>query len=112
METGNMSSLDSQITNADLGWEETVVLICKTCGEQFQNPSLQISPDRMKSDLKAIVKPVMGKKVRVITTSCLNICPKNKIAIVSASRNVLGTFNAFSADPTLSGKDLFEKIFS
>ncbi len=103
---------EDKIQAADLGWDETVVLICNTCGEQFQNTAYQQSPERMKTDLKSIVKPLLGKKVRVITTSCLNICPKNKIAIVSASKTAPETFSAFSVDPSMSGLELFEEILS
>jgi len=100
---------DKKIENVELGWEETVVLVCTKCGKQFED-DLRDSPERIKTDLKAKAKSELGKKVRVITSSCLNICPENKIAIVKASTQESAVFKAYAVDPNSSGEDLFAKI--
>ena len=100
---------DKKIEKVDLGWEETVVMVCTKCGKQFEG-DLRDSPERIKTELKAKAKSELGKKVRVITTSCLNICPEDKIAIVKASNKESSVFKAYIVDPNTSGDDLFEKI--
>ena len=100
---------DKKIEKVELGWEESVVMVCTKCGKQFED-DLRDSPDRIKSELKAKAKSELGKKVRVITTSCLNICPDNKIAVVKASNKEPSVFEAYAVDPNSSGDELFAKI--
>ncbi|MBC7537969.1 MAG: hypothetical protein H7281_04060 [Bacteriovorax sp.] len=104
-------SKDTKIESAEVGWGETVVMICTKCGKQFQSAHNQAAPERIKGDLKSIAKAELGKgSVRVITTSCLNICPVDKIAIAVASKNEPGTFKGYLVDPDISGEELFKKI--
>lgn len=61
---------------------ETLLLICEKCGkkqvlEGEENPSIQIQK-QLKARIKEALKPGMA---RAVTTSCLNICPVNAIAI-------------------------------
>jgi hypothetical protein len=87
---------ETKIENTEVGWEETVVMICSQCGAQF-------------SDSQSL-ESELGKKVRVITTSCLNICPVDKIAITVASTKEPGVFKAYAVDPRTSGEELYNKI--
>jgi hypothetical protein len=57
------------------------------------------------------VKENFGKKMRVITTSCLNICPTNKLALVIASKNSLEVFKTFVVAPEISVNEIYTKIF-
>ena len=66
------------------GWEESVVMVCKSCDDQAE---------RIKTELKEMAKSEFGKKVRVITTSCLGICPEKKIAISIASKKSSEVFS-------------------
>lgn len=107
---------DSNFEKAEVGWKDSVVMICSRCGKQFSDILEQESPERIKVELKSRTKEEFGKSVRVITTSCLNICPKGKIAITVASakgnkENEGGVaFNAYAVDPSISGDDLFFKL--
>lgn len=102
---------DKNIEEINVGWSETVVMVCTRCGEQFRSQDDQESPERIKKDLKSVSKEKLGKtNVRVITTSCLNICPENKIGIAVASKNEPGVFKAYAVDPEISGEDLFDEI--
>lgn len=103
-------SIDKKIEVVDLGWEETVVMVCTKCGNQFQDSTLQDSPERIKSELKTKAKSELGKKVRVITTSCLNICPDGKIAIAKASIKGSSVFSAYAVDPNSLADELFDNI--
>jgi predicted metal-binding protein len=105
-------SKDTKIESAEVEWSEAVVMICTKCGKQFQSAHNQEAPERIKSDLKSIAKAELGKgSVRVVTSSCLNICPVDKIAIAVASKNAPGTFKGYIVDPEISGEELFKKIF-
>ncbi len=98
----------TEIIGADLGWSDSVVMICSTCGKQFENSKLADSPERIKKELKSLTKERLGKAVRVITTSCLNICPKDKIAIVKGSKS---KFEAINVDPEIPAEQIFEHFF-
>ncbi len=98
-----MSNSKSDIEQAEIGWSDGLVMVCNRCcdGE---------SAERIKSELKAKSKEELGKKVRVITTSCLGICPENKIAIVKASKNSSETFEGYSVSADSTVDELFNKI--
>lgn len=96
-----MSKVKTNIVPAILGWDETVIMICSKCGEQSE---------RMKSDLKTKCKAAFDKKVRVLSTSCLNICPENKIAIVVASNKKSDVYSAYSVEVDTPTEELFNKL--
>lgn len=99
-----------EIESAELGWSSAVVMICSKCGAQFSDPEKNEAPERIKKDLKKLTKENLGKSVRVITTSCLNICPVDKIAVVVAKNNAEA--KAYNVSPDVSGDDLYKKILS
>jgi predicted metal-binding protein len=92
------------------GWEETLVMICDKCGKQFADTHSINSPERIKSELKAKAKENLGSKVRVITTSCLNICPANKIAIVIATKKNSEVFTSYAVVPAASVDEIYSKV--
>lgn len=103
-------SKETEIEDAELGWSETVIMVCTKCGKQF-NKTNQEAPEKIKSELKSIAKDKLGKKsVRVVTSSCLNICPAGKIAIAVASIKDPGVFKAYKVDPEVSADELFKII--
>ena len=99
----------TKIETAKVGWDEKIVMVCSTCAKQFPL-SVQDDQDvaqRIKSELKAISKAELGKSVRIVTASCLNICPKNKVAIAIVDKNSSEVFSAVSVDSTISGSELY-----
>lgn len=102
---------NEKIETTPVGWSETVVMICTKCGAQFQDSKSKDAPERIKAELKSIAKSELGPRVRVITTSCLNICPEGKIAIAVASTKDSNVFKGYSVAPESKGEELFEKIF-
>lgn len=106
------NKLDTKIDEVEAGWSEAVVMVCTDCGGQFSTSELQNSPERIKADLKAVTKANLGKGVvRVINTTCLNICPENKIAITVAKKNSQKVFEAFAVSNDVTGEEVFNKIF-
>jgi predicted metal-binding protein len=99
------------IEKTEVGWSKSVVMICQRCGEQFQSSFDKVSPERIKSELKSSVKAKnLGDEVRVITTSCLNMCPKERIAIAIAEEG--RHFVGLSVDNKTSGDELFDQLIS
>jgi predicted metal-binding protein len=98
------------IEREQIGWETAVVMVCTKCGKQFEDSHLKEAPERIKSELKSVIKMELGKSIRVITTSCLNICPVDKIAIAIASSSSTTVFKAYGVDPDSSGEELYKTI--
>jgi C4-type Zn-finger protein len=100
-----------RIEETKVPWEKSVVMICSKCGIQFDDLQLSTSPERIKTELKAKTKNELGSlHARIITTSCLNICPENKISIVMASSDEK-IFKAYNVNPNISGTEVFETLF-
>ena len=91
-------------------WSESIVMVCSKCGKQFENPKEIDSPERIKTELKAIAKERLGHKVRVITTSCLAICPQRKIAIVKATQNHSKTFTSIEVEPNSAATEIYDLL--
>lgn len=101
---------NTKIESATVGWTDTVVMICTKCAKQFSDPFLNEAPERMKSELKSKARAELGGSVRVITTSCLNICPVDKIAVAKASTLLPSVFKGYTVEPNVSSEELYEAI--
>jgi predicted metal-binding protein len=100
----------NKIESAEIPWEDTVVMVCTKCAKQFHDSHSKGAPERIKSELKTKSKLESENQVRVITTSCLNICPVNKIAIAVASSKDPAVFKAFAVDADESLQELYKII--
>jgi hypothetical protein len=93
------------------GWTERVVMICSRCGEQFKSTLDKNSPEKIKSDLKNWAKANLPQgSTRVITTSCLNICPENKIAITICDKSRPHIFDSVAVAPDIDVSDLAKSL--
>lgn len=97
---------NNKIEEIEIGWDNAVVMICTKCAKNFSE-----IPERLKSELKTITKTEMGKSARVITTSCLNMCPVDKIAIAIADNKKQLGFRGLAVLPETSGLELYQEIF-
>lgn len=60
--------------NEELQWSKAAVLICTKCGKSIPGAPENVGED-LKNELKAEMKNRgMALEVRVMTSSCLNIC--------------------------------------
>ncbi|HEY8269269.1 MAG TPA: (2Fe-2S) ferredoxin domain-containing protein [Pseudobdellovibrionaceae bacterium] len=81
-------------------WSEAVVLVCEKCGKSLDGLKLKEdgnASDNLKKYLKSQLKQHgYGKQVRVVNSSCLDICIKNKVAVsynpVDTSKHQQQTF--------------------
>jgi predicted metal-binding protein len=66
-------------------WSDAVVMICEKCGKSLDDLKLKEdgnASENLKKYLKGQMKELgHGKRIRVINSSCLDICQKNKVAI-------------------------------
>ena len=96
------------IEPAEVPWSHAVVMICEKCARRSDDD--KFSSD-LKSELKAKLKDEgYSKQVRVITTSCLNVCPKNRVAVaVASNQKVAFQAYAIKLKPN-SALDLYAEI--
>lgn len=91
------------IKREDPVWSDAGVWICTKC---FKGSD---TAEDLKSDFKCRMKEMgYGKKIRVMTSSCLGICPKDAQAIVIAPAN--GPQEAFSFDPKKDKREIFDLV--
>lgn len=92
----------------DLKYHETLVLICEKCGKKIDsddNPALAI-----RGELKnALKKSGEWGKVRVMSTSCLDVCPEKKIAVAFTGDKPGSATEAVTIEPD-EGDALLELI--
>jgi predicted metal-binding protein len=61
---------------------KTVWLVCKDCRKRSSGPA-KLKPKAVMADIKRATKDVRPKP-RVVTTSCLGLCPKHAMTIAVA----------------------------
>src|SRR5947209_8499653 len=66
------------------GWHANLVLICEKCGKKL-DPKANPTPMLKDSLKKSLVAEGLWGTTRVVTTSCLDICPEGKIAVAFLS---------------------------
>lgn len=66
-------------------WSEALVTICEKCGKSLDGLKLKEdgnAADNLKKYLKSRFKELPSpKKVRVVTSSCIDVCIKNRVAV-------------------------------
>ncbi len=97
----------SDVENAEIPWSEAVVMVCTKCSRKIVGD--ESLADSMKKTLKSSFKENgYGKSVRSVTSSCLDICPKDRMAIAVVRRNA-GT-RAVTVDKKISDRALYEEV--
>jgi len=103
-----MHSIDPPVSNA-------LILVCEKCGKRLDsdgdgNPSRQLV-----SRLKKLAKKRFGKgAVRAVTTSCMDICPDDRIsvALIEFRGTTSNTrfFTVNGSDPDETGERILGEI--
>ncbi len=84
-------------------WKKTGVWICTKC---FKETSIA---DEMKTEFKSKLKELgLSKEIRVMTSSCLGLCPENKQAVFVQRLNQ--NPEAYAIDPKSEKEKLFLKL--
>jgi hypothetical protein len=95
-------------------WNENLILVCEKCGSKLAASSATPNPSH---DLKNwLKKELIARKhwgeTRVVTSSCLDICPKEKVAIAFMSNRIEFPADAEIIDPVLERERILDKIVS
>ena len=98
------------IEKAAVGWSETVVMICSKCGDEFEKNCGKESPDRLRGELKFLVKSLCGKRIRVLSTTCLSMCPENKLAIAVTTNTKETVFQGYVVSRNVSAQEVFDLL--
>ena len=84
-------------------WNKAGVWICTKC---FKGTDVA---ENLKMEWKIKLKELgLGKDVRVMTTSCLDVCPKDEQAIMIVEKN--GKQEVVVCNPKKESSEVFEKI--
>lgn len=103
-------NIKDSIEKCSVGQIEDIVLICTRCGNQFENKNDKDAPERLRKELKSLVKAECGKRIRVLSTSCLSLCPKNKVAIAITHNTSEKCFEGYAVDITISAEEVFNSL--
>jgi hypothetical protein len=115
-------SLSKALQEAEVPWSDAVIMICTKCAKKIslRDSDVDLS-DGLKHAFKAQIKGAgLQPKIRTVTTSCLDICPDDRIAIAFAlgapQHAVEGAFEAVTmhknADLNQTAAEVIEKIKS
>jgi predicted metal-binding protein len=97
----------TDVEPAEIPWSEAVVMVCTKCSRKIVGD--ESLADSFKKTLKSSFKENgFGKSVRTVTSSCLDICPKERVAIAVLRRNA-GT-RAITVSPKIDERTLFEEV--
>jgi len=66
---------------------DALVMVCKACGKRSSGPQ-EAKPKKVAQAIKETGK-AQKRKVRVVMTSCVGLCPKRATAVVVADRHGL-----------------------
>lgn len=91
--------------SSPIGWKKSGVWICTKC---FAGTSVA---EDLKTDYKKrLNEEGLGKQIRVMTSSCLGICPEGSQALFIQPEG--GSGEAFEFDPKIETESVFQKIKS
>jgi len=114
------------LQKAEVSWSEAVIMICTKCAKKIAVHESDVDlSDTLKHALKTQLKTHLKSdglqpKIRTLTTSCLDICPDDRVAIAFAIGAQKGAQkNAFeavtmhkNADVNRTAAEIIEKIKS
>lgn len=73
------------IQQEQVPWSQAVVMVCTKCSKKIVGD--ERLAEELKKELKGDFKDLRGKAIRVVTASCLDVCPKNRLTVAIAPRN-------------------------
>lgn len=93
-------------------WRENLVMICEKCGHKI-NPAANPTPELKDWLKKKLIPSGHWGPTRVITTSCLDICPEKQIALAWVAENRTPHIEIELLDPkTLDRDALLKRILA
>ncbi|AVH69021.1 hypothetical protein NLP_0066 [Nostoc sp. 'Lobaria pulmonaria (5183) cyanobiont'] len=108
----NSRLLDTSIPNVSPRWKSGLVLVCSQCANERSNSSHRTAKSSTASEdlenwLKSRLKfEGLWGEFRVVSTSCLGVCPKSGITVVLVSNGSCGNSPCLIVNPR-SDRELF-----
>ena len=104
----NSRLLDTSIKSVSPRWESGLVLVCSQCAnEQSGSTASEELENWLKSRLK--FEGLWGE-FRVVSTSCLGICPRMGITVVIVSNGSAGNSPCLIVNPQSDRELLYSRI--
>jgi predicted metal-binding protein len=86
-------------------WLDGIIMVCTKCGRKMGSEEIS---DKLKHDLKSLVKHGdFDKNIRVVTTSCLDICPDDRIAVAYSGH---GKTKVVTVEEKIDPKELLQDL--
>jgi hypothetical protein len=80
------------------------ILICKDCGDQFESPH----PGGKSAELQKISSNHNG--IPIYLTTCMGICPLEKISVLIAEKDKINIFKTKSLTPAEIGQLIITSV--
>lgn len=94
------------IKQEQVPWSQAVVMVCTKCSKKIAGD--ERLADDLKKELKGDFKDLRGKAIRVVTASCLDVCPKNRLTVAVAPR--AGETRTLTFEPDTKKSELISEI--
>lgn len=108
----------SDLLEVNPKWQKAVVFICSRCGDRLESEEPDLKSHVWADGLRRWLKMKLvqdlcwGKKVRVVTTQCLDICAKGRMTVFVSTMGINSSQKIFLVNPVLHRKKIYEKIRS
>lgn len=67
-------------------WHSNLILVCEKCGKKLEQPGKPNPSHELKNWLKkSLLDRSLWGANRVVTSSCLDVCPEGKVAVAFVS---------------------------
>ena len=97
----------SQAESADIPWSQAVVMVCTKCSRKIVGD--ESLADSFKKSLKLSFRDAgYAKNVRTVTSSCLDICPHERVTIAVLKPGAKA--QAITVEPKIGESELFEEV--
>jgi hypothetical protein len=104
----NTRPLDTSLPTVAVQWESGLVLVCSQCGNEQSGSTASADLENwLKSRLK--FEGLWGE-FRVVSTSCLGVCPKSGITVVVVSNATGGNSPCLIINPQSDRQLLYSYI--
>ncbi|MCC5643882.1 (2Fe-2S) ferredoxin domain-containing protein [Nostoc sp. CHAB 5824] len=112
----NSRPLETSISSVSPRWESGLVLVCSQCANERSNsfhPTSKSSTasENLENWLKSRLKfEGLWGEFRVVSTSCLGVCPKSGITVVIVSNGSSGNSPCLIVNPRSDRELLYSRI--
>jgi predicted metal-binding protein len=104
---------ETNLEAVEVPWSSLLISICLKCGKKFDLPQEENPSEVLRQNVKTLINERgLKKEVRVVTSSCLNVCPKERLTVVASYDHKEPTFKAYTVPPSINEKELLDSLLS